>query len=345
MIGWWLACSAPDPALVRDRAALDAWTAGAEALASGDVAGATAAFDRALSARPDDALLLAWKAQALADGGDPAGAAVLAGQSLALRPDAPAIRYNQAAWLARSGQPDAAGPALARALADGAATASDAAVDPDFVPHLSHPAFAFLPRAALEVTSTVSDGAQFLGTETPLRLRVRAAGPVTVQGVLQGPIAVTGVVEEVQRDAGGSVRQLTWSLRVLGPGEARIGPLTVVADGRTAEIPVQAFPCVAPPDSPPALPFGALWTPAGLAGDWPLPSAWRSDELLWVKRAATDAVSVGGASPTLRLELREGGRTTYVVAGWRAAPEDAEVRLTQLGGSSALLPTQPLGGR
>jgi hypothetical protein len=344
VILWWLACSAPDPALVRDRAALDAWTAGASALAAGDPSGARTAFDQALTARPDDALLLAWKAKALADSGDLAGAAALAGQSLALRPDAAVVRYNQAAWLARSGQLDAAAPALARAIADGAATGADAAADADFLPHLSHPAFAFLPRAALDVTASVSDGAQFLGTETPLRLRVRAAGPVAVQGALNGPIAVAGVVEEVQHDADGGVRQITWSLRVLGPGEARIGPLTVTADGRTAEVPIQGFPCVAPPDSPPAAPSGALWTPAALAGDWPLPSAWRRDDLLWVKRAATDAVSVGGAPPSVRLELREGGQTRFVVAGWRAAPADAVVRLTRLGGATEVLTTQPLGG-
>ena len=86
---------------------------------------------------------MAWHARALAADGQLEPAVELLERVLRVHARFAEARYNRAAYLARLGRLDEAGPELARALADGAARSRQAMVDPDFAPHLDHPAFAF----------------------------------------------------------------------------------------------------------------------------------------------------------------------------------------------------------
>src|SRR5690606_6659298 len=131
-----LACERPDPELVQQKRALNAWRDGKEHLEQGEAAEAAADFEKALEERPGDPLLQAWLAQALAEQGELDRAIAVLDGVLAEHPDFAEARYNRASYLARSGDPEAAAADLRRALDDGARQPRDVLEDPDFQRYL-----------------------------------------------------------------------------------------------------------------------------------------------------------------------------------------------------------------
>ncbi len=335
-----LGCEPVDPALVADRQALDASAAGEAALKAGDPAGATEAFARAEAARPGDPVLVAWRAKALADQGRLDDAVDLLGEVLVKHPDFAIARYDRAAWLARAGKPEPAAAELRRALADGAVRPRDVLSDADFAPWLGHPAFAFLPRTPLIVSVDAPVGPLFWGSEARIQLRIAGGdelAPIRVDGAIGGPIALGSPVEEIRQSTDGRVHDLAWPVRALGAGDAVIGPFTVSVGAAEATTEIARFACTAPPgrETPPPLPSSIFRVPSAVAGDHPTPSAWRADGWLWAKVEAADrvALSPDPGGPGERLELREAGRTAWLVLGWEAAAAGTTVRVTRAGTS------------
>ncbi len=271
-----MGCSSADPELVAQRQALDAWEAGQHALEDGDHSIALARFDEALQHQPDDPLLIAWKARAIAADGRPEEAAELLRPVVDRVPRFVEARYNRAAYLARTGELDEAGIELARAIDGGAARSRQAMVDPDFAPHLDHPAFAFLPDEMLIVALDAPSDALFWGSEAALRLRVIGAegAPATVEPAeLSGPLELVEVTEDVVESTEGLVRDLTWTFKVRGAGEVVLGPFEVESAGFTTTVRAARFPTNAPPGKsvPDGLPALRLQTPTELVGSLEAP--------------------------------------------------------------------------
>ena len=328
-----LACNRADPELSATREVLDRWTAGKTALDAGDLALARLELEAAGAARPGDPVLLAWTAKAFADAGDLPGALERIDQALALAPQFPEARYNRAAWLARTGRPDDAGPELKRALEARGIAPREALLDPDFTPWLAHPAFAFLPSQQLTVAVDAVTSPVFWGSEFPFRVRILgASGPVEVKGSVRGPVEVVAAVTEVAQSTDGPVRDITWAIRVLGAGEAELGPLTIRSGSVTSSVEAVRLRCEAPEGRAAGSPASVeLWDPDALAAAWPTPSAVRADGLLWVKAAAGDRVTLTppAGAPTMRLEHRENGDVGWQATGWSSGP--AAVRVVRLG--------------
>ena len=226
----WLVLGACDRPTAEHRelsGALDAWRQGAERLEQGDHAGAREAFRKGLAQREDDTLLLAWDARAAAVGGDLDGAIRQSRRVLKGDPDFAQVRYNLAAYLARTGALDEAGAELRVALELGARPSRDVLQDPDFQPHLRHPAFAFLPVAGLVVAVEHPSGPVFWGSQAIITLRISGVGghPVMVDApTATGPIELVGVVEDRIRSTDGYAVDLRWRFKVLGAGWGDLGP-------------------------------------------------------------------------------------------------------------------------
>lgn len=323
MILLWLGCSQGDPELRAQRRALDAWEEGVAAL-PGDPLAAREAFARAQEARPDDVLLQAWEAEARAASGDLQGATDALETVLRRAPRFAEARYNRAAYLARSGQLEAAGPELALALEHGARRSREAMVDPDFAPHLQHPAFAFLPDDLLMVAVDAPREAVFWGSEATVRLRVVGAmgAPVHLHAdALSGPVTLTHAVEDVVESTEGPVRDLLWTFKVEGAGEVVLGPLSVQSGGWTKELPAIRFATTAPPGREP--PLGSLPldlpVPTDVCADLVPPAVRRTDGTVDVLSLPQDRVSVDAPGPPVRYELRDRSQPVWVLLRFREA--------------------------
>lgn len=345
---WLLACQRPDPELVAQREALEQWREGKALLEEGAAEEAERRFEAALEHRPDDPVISAWRAQAVARQGDLDRAVALLDAVLARHPRFAEARYNRAAYLARLGDPEAAAADLERALEDGAGRARDVLDDPDFEPHLDHPAFAFLPRHTLLVAVDAPEGPAFLGNRVDVRLRVLGTtgelARVSAESA-SGPVRLLSVVEDVIATSEGEGRDLTYTFEVVGPGEVVLGPLDVQANGHGAEVPAITFRTVGPDGSEaPEVPALDLRTPSELGTGQPDATAvWRAPELR-VKAAQGDRVQVDPdpGTPTIRMELRERGRPTWMLLRWTLESPPARVKVIREG--ETLLDGAPRSG-
>jgi hypothetical protein len=337
MIWLLLACSSADPELVAQRRALDAWTIGRDALEAGDAPGALTAFDTALEHQPDDPILLSWKARALAADDRPAEAADLLARVVNGAPRFVEARYNRAAYLARTGALDEAGIELARAIDGGAARSRQAMVDPDFAPHLEHPAFAFLPDEMLIVALDAPRDALFWGSVATVRLRVIGAegAPATVEAAeLSGPLELVGASEDVVASTEGLVRDLTWELKVRGAGEAVLGPFEVQSAGFSTTVRAVRFPTNAPPgkDVPEGLPPLDLTTPSALAGALEAPGLRYDDAHVDVLVPAGARATVSPSSgPPVVYTLLERSKPVWTLERHRFTGERPKVAIRQGG--------------
>jgi hypothetical protein len=316
-----LACSSPDPELLAVKKAVNAWDDGVETLDAGEPEQAVSDFERALEARPDDVLLLAWRARAEARAGRLEVAVDTLGQVLRARPDFVEARYNRAAYLARLGRLGEAGPELILALEGGAGRPEDVLGDADFVPHLGHPALQFLPRQALKVMVEGRDSDAFWASEIPVRLLVLGNGDADVAlelGQVQGPAEVVKAVQDLVQTTDGPSTEVVWTLRITGAGPVEIGPWTVTSGGRRATHPALKFQAVAPEDreEPTARLSGPLILPEVLAGARGDLEGWRQEGRRWIKVKPGDRIVLPG--PSLRLERRRGPVLEWIAHGVEA---------------------------
>lgn len=317
-----LACSSPDPELVAQREAIAAWKQGVAALEQGSPDEARRHFVAAREHRPKDGLLLAWEAKALADAGDLEGAIASVRQGLEWQPAMAEARYDLACWLARSGALEEAAVELRRALDQEARPVREAAADPDFAPHLDHPAFAFLPRAPLEGDLSVPDGAVFWGSQATVSLTVGGSASARVRGDLSGPVDLVSAVADRHGEGTDGTLELVWTLVVRGAGPVAIGPLQVTDGDRTVVVPEQRFEAVAPPDKPVVearvLP---LATPEGLAEGLELPGAASDRGALRIRSTPAQRVQLDPRKGReQRFEQRLDGRAEWIVRRWVELP-------------------------
>ena len=324
IIAWlWLACSSVPEDLASQRDALAAYRRAEAALASGAVDDALRHIDTAIARRPRDPLLVAWRAEVVARQ-DPLQAADDLEALLAAHPRFGIARYNRAAYLARAGKLFDAGPELQRALAEGAASVEQVRSDEDFAPHLQHPALNFLPLPQLDVSLGRLPERAFRDAEVPVVVRALTDQPVTIEGAVEGPGEVVAVVE----DRRGAEQVLTWTLRAVAPGSARVGPLTVRSGGMEQALAEARFEVVGPLDAPQGVDVTtALPLPSDPAFACPMGVAVRGDEAIYVRTDAVSRVTVAPPQPPRwRLELREEGQTKWVTWVYPSTVDTVEVR-------------------
>jgi hypothetical protein len=329
----------PDPDLITRRRALDAWEEGKAALELGRAGAARAHFEAALEARPGDPLLEAWRARAEAATGDLDTAIATLDVVLRKRPAFAEARYNRAAYLARAGRLDEAGPELERALAAGGFEARAVLDDPDFQPHLDHPALSFLPAAPVEVALKGPGGSTFLNSEAEVRLEVvgRDLADLQVEAPpVRGPFRLGRVdVHRTLAEVGDDQVVVTWGLLATGAGEARVGPVTVRAGARSAQADSVVVQALAPPDhaTPEPRPF-RLSTPGQMAASAPGagPAAWRHGTSLRVRQPVDVKMQVDGLpDDPVRWQRFDGRTLAYTLWTWDPAPTGATVRLSRQG--------------
>lgn len=340
------ACSSrpePDARLVSERKALDAWQTGRDHLQAGRASEARAAFSTALEHQPADPLLLAWRARAEAADGDPRAAILTLDTVLGQTPDFAEARYNRAAYHARAGDLDRAADDLRRALAAGARDPREVLLDPDFVPHLDAPALAFLPRAPLDVSLKGPGGSVFVGSAATVRLQVtglRLSDLRVSAPTLSGPFRLSRVEERLESLAGGDERlTLTWTLRVLGAGQATLGPFEVRSGPRTATSEADTLLTLAPEGHTVPDPVTvSFWRPSARLGDHqptgeePL-AVWRASDGLFVlspPSARVRRTDVDDATAIHATYLQD-RQERWQLHAWPEAPATATVEVRRGG--------------
>ncbi len=316
-----MGCDRADPELVEQRAALDAWRAGEDALQDAP-AQALQHFADSLEARPGDPVLLAWAARAAARSGDLDGARVLLDEALLVTPDFAHARYNRAAYAARQGDLTAAGADLEIALAQGAALPRDVLDDPDFAAHLGDPALSFLPVEPLQIVVEAPQTTVFWGSEFAVRFRVAGAYDLPLSVTAErssGPVSLVRAVEDVSMSTAGPMRDLTWTWRVLGEGTIDFGPFHTWSSARRTRVEGVQVVAASPPGRAHADPgFVDFATPGELAVGRQAPDAWAVDGELRVLYQPGQTVTLSPEPPTapIRYELRNGSETVWTLDRW-----------------------------
>lgn len=320
---WLLACGEPDdPRLTSLREAVDDYERGAASVGS-DPSAAALAFAAAREHRPNDVLLAAWHAHALAGQGQTDRAITTLDSVLLSHPDFAEARYNRAAYRARSGDLLGAGQDLQRALASGVATPRQAMRDPDFAPHLTHEAFAFLPHAPLEAVVSVPDKPAFLGSEVTIDAVVMGAlpGPLSAHLEVVGPVSLVRAVEDDRaREDGDRDRTVSWVLRVTGSGRVLVGPLAVSQQGGDViRADGGAFDALAPEGRGERAVTLRLIAPSALDGDDV--ATFRHGGAVVVRASDAARVDVEPAAEELGppWEIRENGQTVTALRRYPAS--------------------------
>lgn len=336
MIVLLLACGGGDPALQRERRALEAWRRG-DRLLDDDPAAALKAFREAEEVFPEDPVLAAWVAQAEARRGELSTAIRSIETVLEQWPRFAVGHYNRAAWLARAGRPDEAAVALGLALQLGAATEREAVQDPDFVPFLDHPAFAFLPDELLKVAVEVPEGAVFWGSEVGIGLRVLGTGENDVRVTTEqarGPLSLIGVQETTVQSTEGPSRDLRYTFRVDGAGTVALGPLQVQAGPWRRQVPAVRFQAEAPVGREGESRSLDLRTPSDVRAGWECtePCTTAPDRPRIRRRGSgVDVLTAGGARLVPQADVRYGfaeeGRDVWQLWHYDVAPPSVRVRV------------------
>lgn len=330
-----LACDRPTPTQQALSDALDAWREGSTLLEAGEHADARKAFARGLESHPGNALLMAWDARAAAESGDLDEAIRRSRQALSVDDTFAEARYNLAAYLARKGSIDESGAELRRALADGARPARDVLTDPDFSPHLDHPALEFLPSTGLVVAVQGPDGPVFWGSLGTLTLRISGIddNPVVIDApASNGPIELVGVVEDRLRSTDGMAVDLTWTFKAVGAGAVSLGPFEITAGPHKATARGVNIVTSAPEGKEtPKLPTSALdfATPTELGGAYEDATAHLVDGGIGIRGKSEDRVEMVPRSKSMvQYELRIGGQFQWMLrhyTGFDTIPEKVTI--------------------
>lgn len=339
--------SSPDPDLGAQRAAVEGFVVAKAALDNGQSAAARKGFANLPPVHPVIAL---WEARAAAEAGDLKGALAVLDDVIADLPEYGLARYNRAAYLARSGEIELAASDLEVALAMRATTLHEAMADPDFAPHLEHPALGFLVRNALIVAVEPPPPSTFLGSEVRLTLRVTGAGnqPLTVTSPqATGPVTLVEHTETLTQGAAGTGRTLVWAWRTDGPGTIVLDPLAVTAGPLTAETTGPRVLVAAPPERGDPTPKPLVFPVASVVGrDLAIGDARWAEGRLRIKVAAGDRLErEPPGPPPRRFTYREGGKVLWVVEEHEDRPSITNVtRTTRPGATTPVtVPARPSG--
>ncbi|MBW1877031.1 MAG: hypothetical protein JRI25_00095 [Deltaproteobacteria bacterium] len=334
-------CQQKDPDLVAFHDALEAWERGVTQLESGDPEAARSAFQEAQSHRPEDALLAAWEAKAAADAGELEVAASLLDRALVLSPGFAEARYNRAAYWARLGRPtDEVAREVRQAVQDGARRSREVLQDPDFQDLLDDPSFDFLPSQSLTIVVEAPQSTVFWGSEFGIRFRLVGAEstPIAVTAErIEGPVELLSVVDDSRLSTQGTVRDLTWTFRVVGAGPIHFGPFHAWVGERRSTVEEVWIDAAAPagkeipPERERLVDFR---TPMEVAGRAEIPSARVVDGELLVGFAPGDRVVIEPkpAAPPVQYEQRYRSKAKWTLLRYPGV-EPGEVKVTvQRGG-------------
>ena len=307
MILWLLACTQGEPPI---KTSLDRYSQGLEHLEAGQPGLAAVDFEQARALSPQSAELLVWQAKALADSGDLGGGIALLDQAVQMRPGLVEGWYNRACYKARAGDLEGASADLQQALRSPKLDRLLVAQDPDLAALRADPAnAAWIPLPSLGLSLQVPTEPAFLGSEIEVVIRVEQGAELGMRlsGALQSPLLrPVSWIEERSAELPGE-RRLRLRLKVLGGGEALLGPFVVSASGLEGELPAQSVTLLAPQShlgpevgwtGPLAAPSELLQMQPGatrLESDWVLVSFSPGDRVEW------------GAQEVVSLELREDG--------------------------------------
>lgn len=308
MIFWLLACTQPEPPL---KQSLDLYAQGLVKLEAGEFSQAAEDFERARLLAPESGELLIWQAKALAEGGDLDGAVALLDQAIRQHPGLVQGWYNRACYKARAGDLEGARVDLMQALRSPELDRLLVAQDPDLAALRADPANAdWIPMPDLGLSLKVPAEPAFLGSEIELVIGVEQGAEEGLSLRSESPLSPllrpVSWIEERSAEAPGQ-RRIRLRLKVLGGGEAQVGPYTVSASGLEGELPAQGVTLLAPEShsAPGQAWTGTFGAPSELlaaqpgaervGGDWVLVSYAPGDQVEW---AGQDTVS---------LELREDG--------------------------------------
>lgn len=325
-----LGCSTPEePELILYQQAIAEYDQGTLAMDGGDLPAAIAAFERAQAFRPEDLLIGAWRAKALADSNELEAAITELSRVIAARPSFTEARYNRAAYLARLGRFDESAVDVRKLLGSEAYLASDLYEDPDFSVAVGDASFAFVPKAAVSAELVLPEHSVVQGTEVPVRLRLKSTTRLTglkVEGSVTGPAHLTRVLEE---RAEGSVT-VTWSLRMVGAGPVSVGPFLIQATGANElQIPEKRFEAWTPPnrvgEEPRTL---ELELPSTRVGERRPSDAWRESDSVYVLVSEGHKVEI---NPSVAVDAVVYERRLNGVADWvllqYAASDEKKLRI------------------
>lgn len=333
---WWslLACGLGDPELESASAALAAWEAGNGAMEQGRPAEALQAFRRARESRPDDLVLAAWEAEALAQTGDPAAAAEQMLHILQVRNNFPEGRYHLAGWLVKLGRHREASEQLKRAIDQGGYSVRDVADDPAFSEIVGHPDYPFIPPSPLTVAVDGPGAAMFWGSELSLRFRVLGAGhpPIRVEAPpVQAPLQLLSVMEDDGLAADGPLRDVTWTWRVVGAADTLVGPVQVVAGPRRTTLDAISLVTTAPPGKAATMLPLELALPSVKAGDHQPPAAWTDAGRFYVLSRPQDKVELSPVIPTIRYEHRTLSKVDWLMVSGALDDRAVSVKIQDAG--------------
>lgn len=328
---WLLACT--DPQLAPLAKAAAASDEGILAFEKGDFATAEAAFARARALDPNSPALVLWQARSVAATGRFPEAEALVSEVLAENPKSGLAWYNRASYRSRQGHHAAAADDLRRALALGASSALQAAIDPDFAGVLQNPAYVgILPTAPVLVATKGPVGSVFVGSELELELSVASAPglhfSVNRRGEDAGCVVLRSIVEERRVGIDAEVRVLRLRLRAVAPCDTELGPFKVVVTAPAKTV-VEA-PSVAVRVEAPTSFVGAAVAPlsttifvpfefAPTADEW---SVGRAGERVFALGRPDIKPLAGGLSPDVDLELREESSTRAAGGYWISGPTE-----------------------
>ncbi len=327
--GWllllMLGCRSVDEDLIAQREALDLWRHGREILGE-DPAGAALAFRDARIHLPLNAVLLTWEAKALAESGDLVRARVALDLALERDPQFGEARYNRAAYACRAGDFERAARDLRRVLDDGVVSTREVVEDPDFAPHLMREAFKFLPVTALQVSVEGPSGTLFWGTEFAVRLRVvgASAGPLSLTAeTISGPVQLVRMVEDTSPSTSGDVRDLTWTFRITGAGDVRLGPFQLWSGERRVVLDAVELLAAAPPSrtDPAPQPFADMWTAGELLAGHEVGEVWRVGNEVRILTGPNASIVRPAGMYAAEFEVRAHSDTTAVLTRIAAGPE------------------------
>lgn len=317
---WLLACT--DPALEPLQQSLSAYEKGKTALAAGHHAEAQTQFDAALQKDPQSNALVLWKAKAYADAGDWGQADAVITQLIQQHPQLGIAWYNRAAWRARAGHPVEAAQDLGKALELGASTPLRAAADPDFMPYLSHPAFAtVLPPAPVVAKIQGPEGAVFVGSRFDITFTIRSLPEIPIsihrQGSDPGCLKLLKVIEDHKEVQGELLYTIRATLEAVQGCSVALGPWAVAAAQAQTVLPTVQIqveqPASMPTPAPPPPLATLLPLLGGLKKDQPQPDA----EGVAVRVDMGRSLSAGGRRPDVALELRMDGQSVAAGGWWR----------------------------
>lgn len=322
-----------DPQLAPLANAADASDKGIAAFERGDFSKAEADFVRARVHDPNSPALVLWQARAVASAGRLPEAEALVSEVLAQNPKAGLAWYNRASYRSRQGHHAAAADDLRRALALGASSALQAAVDPDFAGVLQNPAYnGILPATPVLVASKGPVGSVFVGSDTELELSVASAPglhfSVNRRGEDAGCLVLRSIVEERRVGIDAEVRVLRLRLRAVAPCGTLVGPFEVVVTA-PAQTTIEA-PAVPVHVEAPASFVGTAVAPlsntifvpfefAPAADEW---SVGREGERVFALGRPDIKPLAGGVSPDVELELREESSTRAAGGYWISGPTE-----------------------